>query len=101
MRKRLLLMMFLLLPLVVSRAATEINGIYYNLDSGNKTAEVTWELDYYTGSVTIPKTVTYSGVDYSVTSIGSAAFYECSGLTDINIPNSVTSIEDNAFYRCI
>ena len=34
----------------------------------------------------------------SVTSIGSYAFYGCSGLTSITIPNSVTSIGDNAFY---
>ena len=36
----------------------------------------------------------------SVTSIGSNAFYNCSGLTSITIPNSVTSIADYAFYGC-
>ena len=33
-------------------------------------------------------------------SIGDGAFYACSGLTYINIPNSVTSIGDGAFYYC-
>ena len=36
----------------------------------------------------------------SVTSIGGAAFYECSSLTSVTIPNSVTSIGKYAFYGC-
>ena len=37
----------------------------------------------------------------SVTSIGYAAFYGCTGLTSIDIPSSVTSIGDCAFLDCI
>ena len=36
----------------------------------------------------------------SVTSIGWAAFYSCTGLTDITIPEGVKSIRDNAFNGC-
>ncbi len=36
----------------------------------------------------------------SVTSIGSSAFSNCTGLTSITLPNSVTSIGDEAFYAC-
>jgi len=54
----------------------------------------------YTGNVVIPETVTYNRKTYSVTSIGESAFYECSGLTSVTIPNSVTSIDDYAFYYC-
>ena len=35
-----------------------------------------------------------------VTSIGSWAFYQCTSLTSVTIPNSVTSIDTNAFYQC-
>ncbi len=36
----------------------------------------------------------------SVTSIGNMAFYRCKGLTSIPIPDSVTSIGDSAFSGC-
>ncbi|MBQ8174648.1 MAG: leucine-rich repeat domain-containing protein, partial [Clostridia bacterium] len=39
-------------------------------------------------------------LDGSVTSIGSLAFADCTGLTNINIPDSVTSIGNNAFEHC-
>ena len=36
----------------------------------------------------------------SVTSIGKAAFYGCSGMTELTLPNSVRSIGDYAFCGC-
>ncbi len=41
-----------------------------------------------------------SGTHYQVTSIGNGAFYQCSGLTSVVIPNSVTSIGRSAFESC-
>lgn len=42
-------------------------------------------------------TITFSG---DVTTIGAYAFYSCSTMTSINIPNSVTSIGSSAFDFC-
>lgn len=85
----------------------EVGGIYYNItDETNKTVEVTYRGSYsieysdeYTGTVTIPSSVTYNGATYSVTSIGYDAFSGCSGLTSVAIPNSVTSIGSSVFYN--
>ena len=35
-----------------------------------------------------------------ITLIGDSAFYGCSGLTSITIPNSVTTLGEKAFYNC-
>ena len=101
MKKQLLLLVSLLLPLVASADAVEIDGIYYNLVSEEQQAEVTKNpSEYYSGSITIPESVKNKGITYSVTSIGESAFSGCSGLTSVTIGNSVTSIGDRAFLNC-
>ena len=102
MRKSILLFILMLMPLLANAAPVEIKGIYYNLVSKVKTAEVTENPNgsKYSGSIEIPASVTYNEVKYSVTSIGEEAFYNCTGLTSITIPNSVTIIGDNAFCKC-
>ncbi len=61
------------------------------------------EMSGYTDSPTdviIPSAVTISGIECSVTSIGSSVFENCSSLTSIKIPNSITSIKGYAFFGC-
>ena len=84
----------------------EVGSIYYN-KNGDGTVSVTFKgsysdsyVDEYTGDVVIPSSVTYSETTYSVNSIGDTAFWGCSGLTSVSIPNSVTSIGENAFSGC-
>ena len=81
----------------------EADGIFYNITSSTKlTVAVTYgttDNNSYSGDVVIPATVENEGTTYSVTSIGSYAFYQCTGLTSIEIPSSVTRIGDNAFYQ--
>ena len=109
MKKSLLLFVLTLLStLTASAYDAEIDGIYYNFDISTRTAEVTYYVyasesnsSAYTGSVTIPETVTYEGVTYSVTLIGNSAFYKCRSLTSVTIPNSVVEIGNSAFHKCI
>ena len=104
--KSLMAALAVLLSLSARAHNVEVNGIYYNINSTDKTATVTYKgtsssnRDYY-GSVVIPASIVNGGITYAVTSIGYNAFYSCSGLTTVSIPNSVTSIGISVFSYCI
>ena len=80
------------------------NGIKYQVTSTTEGSEQV-EVEYnssspYSGTITIPDSVTSNGVPYSVAQIGNSAFISCSGLTAVTIPSSVTAIGDFAFNGC-
>ena len=112
MKKQLLLFAMILLPLVASAHDIEVKNadgvtIYYYYINDGKELEVTFRGDNsdsysneYQGNVAIPEEVTYMNRTRKVTSIGWLAFYECTGLTSVTIPNSVTSIDERAFLEC-
>ena len=106
MKKYFLLLTLLCLSLSARAHDAEVDGIFYNLDTANKTAAVTfkgdnyWDDDEYSSDVVIPETVTYNGITYSVTSLGDDCLAGCSSLTAITIPKSVTSLGTGCFADC-
>ena len=106
--------LFILLTLLLSMvglkasaydiAAENTDGvmIYYSYSNENELSVTYASDDYnsYSGAVVIPEEVTYKDKTLKVTNIGLYAFYGCSGLTSIEIPNSVTLIENHAFDGC-
>lgn len=79
---------------ITYKASAKLPGYEGSLDVGKTTfgpAIISHEFSNGTG------TIICAG---EITKIGKNAFYNCSALTSIEIPNSVTTIGKQAFYRC-
>lgn len=82
-----------------------VDGIYYNLNTTEKTASVTFNgrqapssaITTYADTVTVPETFTYQDIEYTVTEIGDNAFTCCWKLTGLVLPGSIRTIGSYAF----
>ena len=98
-RRLLVALVAMILPLLARAAETivVVDGIKYAIkDSGPLEAEVSGYSEV-SESVVIPESITVNNVNYIVTSIGKKAFYACTKMKSIVIPNSVTLIGASAF----
>ena len=81
----------------------EVDGISYyvtKLPEGESSGEVevVQKEEGYEDDIVIPAEIIFGDKTYKVTGIGEKAFYDCSYLSSVVIPNSVTSIGEQAFY---
>ena len=100
MKQMVLLIVALLVSLNLQAQKAKVDGMNYFLDATKQTART--DEDYqvvYTGDIVIPEKITYEGVEYTVTEIGSHTFAE-STITSITIPNTIKKIGMFAFEKC-
>lgn len=112
MKKSIIRALILILMLIIQIGGFaydfEYEGLRYNIISHSENkVQVTYLYEdnknrfYATGDLEIPKYVEHGNSTYMVTSIGKYAFWECSYLKSVIIPNSVNTIADDAFHHCV
>ena len=97
MKKQILFIVMMLLPIIGRADAVEIDGIYYNLIQKGSVAEVTNNPKSYKGNIVIPASIKYEGETYTVTNIGKYAFRDCEEMASVTIPSTVVAIGEDAF----
>ena len=78
----------------------QLDKYSYYADDYTKTISITGVMDSNIRRSALCERYLINDEEYSVTSIGYFAFYHCTSLTSITIPNSVTSIGGSAFNDC-
>ena len=115
MKKLILLLLMMLLPMLASAYDALIDGVFYNFNASTKTATVTsegriiWDAvdermnsgnKTSSGDIIIPSEIKYNNVTYRISAIDEGAFRGATNLISVVIPDGVTSIGDKAFRDC-
>ena len=98
MRRFLLIIIGLLLVSGINAYDFETNGLYYSINSDNKTVSVVNGDIKYQGDIVIPSSVRYNNIDYVVTSV--SGFDNCYNVKSISISHTITSIKAFDFMDC-
>ena len=80
----------------------QVRNAYYQITGENTVSVVNRDANYYSywSQVTIPPTVTYEGVTYTVNKIANVAFFKCPELIRVIMPSTITSIGNRSFKDC-
>ena len=104
MKKQLLLIIAILLPMLASAQTVKINGLWYELTSTETSynANVIKAPDdiLYSGHVVIPSVVEFQEVKYNVDEISASAFRNCSDLISITVSDGISYIRNDVFENC-
>ena len=103
MKKQLLTLLLILLPLAICAQKplkVKIDGMKFELNTVTKEAELERNpSNPPKGHFVIPEKITYEGQEYVVTSIGKSAFYGCD-VAFVEIPHTIKNIGPGAFFSC-
>ena len=74
--------------------------MYYKITSNSPLEVCVAKAEKSAVNIVIPSNVSIDGRIHKCTSIGEKAFFHCTYLTTVSIPNSIEIIRDAAFYNC-
>jgi hypothetical protein len=78
----------------------DINGIIYEILVDSSNANVFDTTINLQSTVSIPNYIAYSDLSYNIIGIANNAFYDCSNIISLTIPNTVVNIGSGAFESC-
>ena len=99
---RLILALGLLMVGLSAQGQTQVNGVWYQLNSpiAGEAMVVVPSSGTYSGNIEIPATIHTGMADYDVTAIGELAFAGCTELLSVIIGKNVKVIHEAAFDGC-
>lgn len=101
MKKTMLMLLALIMSVSMGAMDFEEDGISYDiLSSDDRTVEVVNNNSAYVGDVVIPARVSHDGTTYTVAAIHFQAFFKCTDLYSVSIPETVTDMGRYSFTQC-